>query len=94
VSGLSITIDRVVVQTDVEREQAARIPEILREAFLVLAERWGRSPWARAIPLDVIVREQLELEPLAPQDLLGERGAEQLAERMWQALIATVEVPA
>jgi hypothetical protein len=94
VTGLSITVDRIVVQTDVEREAAARIPEVLREAFLRLAERWGRSAWARSIPLDAIVRAQLEIEPITPDDLLGDRGAEQLAERMWQALLDTFEVRA
>lgn len=93
-TGLSLTVDRIVVQTDVEREAAARIPEVLRDAFLRLAERWGRSTWARTIPLDEVVRAQLELEPITPDDLLGDRGAEQLAERLWQALLATLEVNA
>lgn len=91
-TGLTLSIDRLIVDTDVEREAASRIPEILRDSFLLLAERWVRSPWARAIPLDVVVREELEVEPVAADELLGERGAERLAERLWRALIdATVE---
>jgi hypothetical protein len=90
VTGLALSIDRLVVDTDVEREAAARIPEILRDAFLLLAERWARSPWARAIPLAAVVREQLELEPVAADELLGERGAARLAEQLWCAFIATL----
>ncbi len=89
-TGLVLAIDRLVVETDLERAAAARIPEVLREAFLLLAERWGRSPWARAIPLATVVREQLELEPVAADELLGHRGAEQLAERLWRAFTAAV----
>lgn len=90
-TNLTLVIDRVVVQTDVEREAAARIPELVREAFLRLAERWGRSPWARTLPLDAVVRAHLELEPVSADELLGERGAELLAERMWRAVLASVE---
>ncbi|GEM_PF-4523895 len=92
-TGLTLTIDRVVIQTDVEREAAARIPDTIRAAFLLLAEKWGRSPWTRSVPLDAILRAHLEIEPVSTDELLGERGAERLADAMWTALIATVENP-
>ncbi|MFN0245398.1 MAG: hypothetical protein ACKV2T_00735 [Kofleriaceae bacterium] len=90
--GLTLAIDRVVVQTNIEREAAARLPETLRVAFLMLAEKWGRSPWVRRVPLEAIVREHLEIS-VSAEELLGERGAERLAETMWTAFLATVEAP-
>lgn len=84
---LSLAIDRVVVQTNIEREAAARLPEALRSAFLLLAEKWGRSPWTR-VPLEAIVRDRLEIS-ISAEELLGDRGAERLAETMWSAFLAT-----
>ncbi len=86
---LALTIDRVVVETDVEREAAAGIPAVLEDAFRQLAARWVRTPWARALPLARAVRAALETEPLTVDELLGPRGAELLAERLWQALAAS-----
>ncbi len=89
-SGLLFSVDRVVIETEVERERAPAIAEIIREAFLRLAERWRRSPWARSLPLAAVVRDRLEIEPVSAEELLGERGAELLADRMWQALAASI----
>lgn len=89
-SDLTLTIDRVVVETELEREAAAQIPEVLREAFQRLAERWARSPWARSISLATAIRRHLEVEPVSADELLGPRGAERLADKLWQAAIACV----
>jgi hypothetical protein len=94
VSTLALSIDRVIVETDLEREAAAGIPAILEDAFRQLAARWVRTPWARELPLASAVRTALEAEPLAVDDLLGPRGAELLAERLWQAFAAGVGRPA
>jgi hypothetical protein len=91
-TGLSLVIDRVVVQTNMEREAAARLPDALRAAFLLLGEKWGRSPWSRRVPLEAIVRDHLEVS-LSAEEILGERGAERLAETMWRAFLQTLEVP-
>lgn len=89
-STLALRVDRIVVETAVEREAAARIPEVLKDAFRQLAERWERTPWARTIPISGAVRAALEVEPLTVDDLLGPRGAELLAERLWQAFAASI----
>lgn len=87
---MKLVIDRIVVETDVEREQAARIPEVIRRAFLQLAERWARSSWARSISLARVVRRYLEVTPVSTDELLGPSGADLLADRMWRAVVASV----
>jgi hypothetical protein len=87
---MRLCIDRIVVETDVEREQASRIPEVLKRAFLQLAERWGKSPWARSISLARVVRRYLEITPVSADELLGPSGADLLADRLWRSLVASV----
>ena len=87
-TNLTLSIERIVVETEVEREAAVRIPELLTAAFQDLAERWARSTWARQVPLAQVVRAALETETISAEELLGARGAERLSERWWQTLAA------
>lgn len=86
--NLTLAIDRVVVETELERSAAARIPDALRDAFFLLAEQLARSPSARHGQLASTVIELLENEPIAAEELLGPRGAERLAESLWARLAA------
>ena len=45
------------------------------------------SPLSRSINLQPLVRDYLELGPFTVQELLGARGAERLAEDLYQKLL-------
>jgi hypothetical protein len=90
VTALRLAIDRIVVETDAERAAVTRLPEVLRDAMVRLAERWATSPWARSQPLVPTAIQVLEVEPIPTDELLGPRGADLLAERLWRRFLARV----
>ncbi len=88
--ALEISIGRLVVETAAESRSAEGIPERLREAFESLAEKLRRAPAARRLALRQRVIETLDLSALSTEELLGQRGAERLAEELYQQIIREV----
>jgi len=85
-SRITLSIDRVVVDTEVERAAAARLPAILRQAFHTLAARLDADGTSRADLLADRVVELLETGPLPIDALLGPHGAEILAEELYRRI--------
>lgn len=84
-----ISIDRVVVETQTERTAAPALAPVLRAAFLKLAERLERSPLGRGAMDAASMMRRLEIDALSPDELYGPRGAERIADELYQQLVRT-----
>ena len=73
--SLSLQIDELVVETEVERSVAGRLPEVLREAFGQLAEELDRTGLLGGESSAVLVVERLRVDTIPVTELLGPRGA-------------------
>ena len=80
--SVQLRVDRLVVDTHAEREAAERVPAALREALKKLGEKLAARP-SDAAAMRQLSLERLEIEVGSVEEILGERGAERLAERLF-----------
>lgn len=85
--NLDIQLDRLVLESDAERAQLEGAEESITKAFQLLGERLKRSPFERWADIKPQLIEALTLGPLSPDDWLGERGANRLADLLYQRLL-------
>jgi hypothetical protein len=80
---LELIIDRLTLEADLETHHLPAVTGALREALRLLADRLGRGPAGRFTPAEPLALERLQVSALAPEELLGPRGAERLAEELY-----------
>ncbi len=82
---VSLSIERLVIDTQAERAEADRVPAVLKEAFEKLAAKLSGLPSEqRAQREQALASLQVELGSV--QELLGPRGADRLAEELYRQL--------
>ncbi|NMO21854.1 hypothetical protein HPC49_34470 [Pyxidicoccus fallax] len=86
-SGLKLSIGEVVVETAAEQAQAEKLSPVVREAFARLAELLGRAPLTRWGGQGELVIGELTVGALSLDELLGPRGADRLAEQLYQRIV-------
>ena len=85
-SYIRLRIADAVVETDVEKHQLQGAEPTLREAFRLLAERLQRTPFHQFGNARELAIESLRVSNLPVDELLGPRGAERLAEQLYDEL--------
>jgi hypothetical protein len=83
-SGIAVRIDRLALLGLADVDERA-VEKTVQDALRRLAERLARSPWARA-GVSELALDELALGTIAADELLGERGAERLADALYSAL--------
>ena len=86
--AVELTIDALVVETELERDQSERLGAVLELAFTRLAAALRRAPGGQLARLQDLVLDSLELELEDPERLLGPGGADWLAARLLDQLLA------
>ena len=86
-TGIDLSIERLVVETAAEKQAAGELPEVVRAALRKLAERLSGVPLAREVRLAATVRARVEIDTLPLDALLGPRGADRLAEELYQRIV-------
>ncbi|MBS1693065.1 MAG: hypothetical protein JST91_12670 [Actinobacteria bacterium] len=86
-SDLTLTVDRLVVRTEAERQRLESAGHVAQVAFTLLAERLKGSPFERWGGARELVLDELEISELTLDDLLGSRGAERLADILYRRLL-------
>ena len=79
---IHLNINRIQLRGDVSPERLQAVSQIIRDGFQRLAERMRHAPadWQGT------TAQQLQLSTLSPEELLGPRGAEQLADALDEQL--------
>ena len=85
-SELRLSLGELVVETEAERAQAEQLSTVVREAFARLAELLGRAPLTKWSGQGELVIGQLTVGSLTMDELLGPRGADRLAEQLYQQI--------
>jgi hypothetical protein len=85
--GLILQVDKVVVLTDGEQRTLERVSQVAQSAFALLAERLKGSPFERWGGAREVLFEELQISALNLDDLLGSRGAERLADILYQRML-------
>lgn len=85
-SELRLSLGELVVETEAERAQADQLSTVVRESFARLAELLGRAPLTKWSGQGEVVIGQLTVGSLTMDELLGPRGAERLAEQLYQQI--------
>lgn len=83
-----LQIGAVQIDAAGEVEDAARLESVLREGLEQLAERLRSSPFARDPGAVGVALQQIQLGDLAAEDWLGDRGAQRIAERLYEQIAA------
>jgi hypothetical protein len=87
VQRLELNVGRIVIEADLDEWQLARLSAALGEGLRLLAERLRQGPAGRFVATGSLALERLRLSTLAPEELLGPRGAERLAEDLYLQLL-------
>jgi hypothetical protein len=82
---LEIHIEQLVVEMPAERAREEELRGVLDAALRQLATRLERAPFLSNWTNDLVL-DSLALDALSPETLLGARGAEQLADALYQAI--------
>lgn len=84
---IEIRIDRVELELAATPSGTAAGRALVEAALARLGERLAASPFGRRARLGPIAIERVSLGELAPEDLLGPRGAERIADELYAALV-------
>jgi hypothetical protein len=85
-ASMTLKIDQLIIDTDVEQGATGTIRQVVDEAFERLARQLAQSPFARWAPLNEIALQRVEVSTLSADELLGPRGAERLADELYTQL--------
>lgn len=83
--SLHLSIDTLTVETEGERRDLEQVPSVLRAALRQLGERLAALPSEQAA-LRGLALERLEIEVASLDEVLGDRGAERLADALFARL--------
>ncbi|MEZ4293397.1 MAG: hypothetical protein R3B70_00350 [Polyangiaceae bacterium] len=83
---LRLHIDRISVLGLTGDADEKAVKKTVEDAMRKLAERLARSPFARSGAM-ALALEELSLSTLPADELLGERGAERLADELYSAIL-------
>lgn len=86
--GVTLQVDRLVVDTELGPSEAERLEPMLRAAFEELAKRLEHAPAGRWRNSTRVAVGRLCIDSLAADEMLGPRGAARIAEAFWQQLIS------
>ncbi len=86
-SDLKLQIDRVVVETHEEQSDIRAAEPTVREAFRLLAQRLKQTPFDQWGQARERLFETLRVAPMPLDELMGPRGADRLAQQMYNQLI-------
>lgn len=84
---ITLDIGQVVVLTEAERAELERAEPAIREAFRMLGERLDRTPFRQFGEARNYTLERLEVSSLPLDELLSPRGAERLADELYQQIL-------
>jgi hypothetical protein len=84
---ITIDIGQVVVQTEAERMELEQATQAIREAFRILGEHLDRTPFGQFGEARTYTLDRLEVSALPLDELLSPRGAERLANELYQQLL-------
>lgn len=86
--SLVLEIGQIHVNANGSPEDAARFETVLREGLALLAERLKPSAFARDPEAMSIALRQIQLDSLAAEDWLGDRGATRVSELLYEHISA------
>ncbi len=81
-----LRVDKVTVQTDLERAASEKLAGVVREAFIKPAQRLEGTLLERDPTVIEQVIERLELSAIGVDEALGPAGADRLAEQMFSRI--------
>lgn len=84
---LAFSIDRVIVRTEAEQGALERVSHVAQAAFTLFAEKLKGTPFERWGGARELVLDDLEITALTLDDLLGTRGAERLADELYERFL-------
>jgi hypothetical protein len=87
---LELRVDEVIVETEDERTDPARLrelPALLQRAFQLFADKLQSQPLALFGDGDARALERLRVDRLGIETLLGPAGVEQLADELYRQLV-------
>ncbi|HYP07749.1 MAG TPA: hypothetical protein VER03_16070 [Bryobacteraceae bacterium] len=84
---LTLEIGEVVVLAEAERAQLIQAEPAIQEAFRLLGQRLDRTPFGQFGEARTFALERVELSALPLDELLSPRGAERLADELYQRLL-------
>ena len=84
---ITLKIGEITLAVESEEYNPAAIKQILQRAMQIFVLRLTESPFGRSIDPVRLALQKLELEPLSVQELLGARGAERLANELYNKLV-------
>ena len=84
--SIAMKINQIAFTVDVPEKELGNVPTVLEEAFQLLANRLADGPHGRSVQPRRLVLDTLQIEPFALDQLLGERGAERLADELYEQI--------
>jgi hypothetical protein len=84
---MELTIDRIVVETEADDRQLSTASRVVQDAIKLLGDRLKATPFAQWSDGRARVLDELRVDALSAEDLLGPRGAERLAEALYRNLL-------
>jgi hypothetical protein len=85
-AGVALHVDELVVDTELGPAEAERLAPVLRAAFEDLAKRLENAPAGRWRNATRVTLENLCIEALSADEMLGPRGAARIADAFWDQL--------
>ena len=95
--GATFTLDigTVVVETDAERDRVEAAAPALQQAFLLLAEKLGRTPFHQfgeiGQRMKGLAADPVRIPDFPIDELLSPRGVERLADELYRQLLRRTE---
>lgn len=86
-NSITLKIAKIKFMVEADGQELATVERIFRQALEILAQRLAMSPPGLSRSLKPLVREYLEVGPFTVEELLSVRGAERIAEDLYQKLL-------
>ena len=87
-AAVQLRVDELRLEVESDQEVVSALGPVVKEAFERLARRLEGGPLQRFAGAEAIAIERLDASVLPVEELLGERGAERLAEVLYDGLVA------